>query len=98
MLANVLFEILAKKLQPAGQRLHGPRSQGTEGVTGAQQPGQFFQSVQSAGTPRPASIEATIFSAQGRPSRHGVHQPHDSRAKETIRLATVPTGQCDRRG
>ena len=38
-------------------------------------------SMSSARAP-PSSNAIRIFSTQGRPSRHGVHQPHDSRAKK----------------
>ncbi len=32
-----------------------------------------------------------IFTLHGKPSRHGVHQPHDSRAKNSSRLRTADT-------
>src|SRR5919201_7118864 len=47
----------------------------------------------SFGCPRPSSRAWRICAVQGRPSRQGVHQPHDSWAKKCSRLCTMPTGQ-----
>src|SRR5664280_1454008 len=43
--------------------------------------------------PVPLSIEDSIFSTQGRPSRHGVHQPQLSSAKNFSTLWINATGQ-----
>ena len=44
----------------------------------------------SAGRPWPSSMRRRIFSSHDVPSRHGVHLPHDSRAKNrTIRHAAL---------
>src|ERR671916_857321 len=44
----------------------------------------------SAGRPWPSSMRRRIFSSHDVPSRHGVHLPHDSRAKKrTTRQAAL---------
>src|SRR4029453_7566120 len=44
----------------------------------------------SEGRPWPSSMRRRIFSSQAVPSRHGVHLPHDSRAKKrTTRQAAL---------
>ncbi len=47
----------------------------------------------SPASPSPASMAASTRSVQGSPSRQGVHQPQDSRAKNVSRLRSSPTGQ-----
>ena len=47
-------------------------------------------SSRSDSWPLPSSIAASVRATHGSPSRHGVHQPHDSRAKNCSRLSTMP--------
>ena len=43
--------------------------------------------------PRPSSMSSSSAAAHCSPSRQGVHQPHDSWAKNCSRLRVMPTGQ-----
>ncbi len=47
----------------------------------------------SSARPSPRSMASSVCATQGRPSRQGVHQPQDSRAKNRSRLTSTPTGQ-----
>ncbi len=47
----------------------------------------------SSSSPRPFSILVRISLTKGSPSRHGVHQPQDSRAKKVIRFRVASTRQ-----
>ncbi len=87
---QVLFEILRKSFNPLATA-PWPQEPGTEGVTGPQ-PGQFFQSVQFEGTPRPASIEASSsLPGQTLPARRA---PAARLGAKHDLLATVPTGSA----
>src|SRR5581483_6490838 len=48
----------------------------------------------SPGLPRPSSSAIRMRTLHGNPSRHGVHQPHDSREKNSSRLRTTETMLC----
>ena len=43
--------------------------------------------------PRPSSMSSSSAAIHCSPSRQGVHQPHDSWAKNCIMLSVMPTGQ-----
>ncbi|MNW65376.1 hypothetical protein D3C74_437550 [compost metagenome] len=45
----------------------------------------------SSARPWPFSSARSIFTLHGRPSRQGVHQPHDSRAKNSSMLRSSET-------
>src|SRR5262249_33788136 len=70
-----------------GETAEGPSGQLVVCRGGHATPGLMLSHTSSSiatslGRPRPAMMRDRIFSSQAVPSRHGVHLPHDSRAKK----------------
>ena len=76
-------------LQRALQRLDRAGRERAEGLAGPEPAAQCFASTFDVPGRARALLRARrrIFTTHGSPSRHGVHQPHDSRAKNSLDVA-----------
>ena len=83
---DVGLEVLAEEFQGAAQRLDRARGEGTERPAGGEISGVHLEKIEIAGPPLSGLDGPRIFATQGRPSRHGVHQPQDSRGEETLEV------------
>ena len=75
----------------------GPSGQIVVWLNGALSPGEMLSPTsssvsRSSGRPRPCDIRYKIFSIHPVPSRHGVHFPHDSCAKNFASRQATSTG------
>ncbi len=86
------LELRTEILDRTAQRLDGTRCMGAEGLAGAEEVDQAAAGCRCpAGCPGLRSRARRIFTLHGRPSRHGVHQPQDSRAKNSSMLRSSET-------
>ena len=92
-LLDVPLEVVAEQPQRALQRLHRARREVAEALVGLHEPDASRPGPRGprAGRARPR-CRSSSAAAHCSPSRHGVHQPHDSWAKNCIMLSDHADG------